>query len=148
MNLEKAKDILENCISDYVISEYCSKCGDFQICENKNEDCYFIQAIDTVLQALEEREMLYIKLLAKGINESISYNKKNEEELELLNDGWKIREKELLNIIKLMAEKINQAYFEENDFYTWFEKEFGIIPKGHYEEKIINHFMKLTKEDK
>lgn len=139
MNLEKAKDILkryiENVKDDYIISDYCENCGN-------------IQAIDTVLQALEEREMLYIKLLAKGINESISYNKKNEEELELLNDGWKIREKELLNIIKLMAEKINQAYFDENDFYEWFEKEFGIIPKGHYNEKIINYFMKLTKEDK
>lgn len=139
MKLEKAKEILkkhiENVKDDYIISDYCENCGN-------------IQAIDTVLQALEEREMLYIKLLAKGINESISYNKKNEEELELLNDGWKIREKELLNIIKLMAEKINQAYFEENDFYTWFEEEFGIIPKGHYEEKIINHFMKLTKKNK
>lgn len=133
MNLEEAKEVL-----NYLIDRF----------KNIDELKYDAKAMEVVLNALDEREMLYIKLLAKGINESISYNKKNEEELELLNDGWKIREKELLNIIKLMAEKINQAYFEENDFYTWFEEEFGILPNGYYEEKIINHFMKLTKEDK
>lgn len=137
MNLEKAKEVLkryiENVKDDYIISDYCENCGN-------------IQAIDTILQALEEREMLYIKLLAKGINETIKKNNKNKEDLDLLNEGWKIREKELLNIIKLMAEKINQAYFEENDFYTWFEEEFGILPNGYYEEKIINHFIKLIKE--
>lgn len=137
MNLEKAKEVLkryiENVKDDYIISDYCENCGN-------------IQAIDTVLQALEEKEILYIKTLAKDLNETIKNKEKNKEDLDLLNEGWKIREKELLNIIKLMAEKINQAYFEENDFYTWFEEEFGIIPKGHYNEKIINYFIKLIKE--
>ena len=139
MKLEKAKEILkkhiENVKDDYIISDYCENCGN-------------IQAIDTVLQALEEKEILYIKTLAKDLNETIKNREKNKEDLDLLNEGWKIREKELINIINLMSEKINQAYFDENDFYEWFEKEFGIIPKGHYEEKIINHFMKLTKENK
>ena len=139
MKLEKAKEILkkhiENVKDDYIISDYCENCGN-------------IQAIDTVLQALEEKEILYIKTLAKDLNETIKNREKNKEDLDLLNEGWKIREKELINIINLMSEKINQAYFDENDFYEWFEKEFGIIPKGHYEEKIINHCMKLTKEYK
>lgn len=46
---EQAIDILQNQIADYVIGNYCTKCGDFIICENKDEDCYYIQAIDTVL---------------------------------------------------------------------------------------------------
>lgn len=47
--------------------------------------------------------------------------------------------------IDLMAEKINEAYFEENNFYDWFEKIFGIIPKGNYKDKIKKHFEKTSK---
>lgn len=49
-------------------------------------------------------------------------------------------------VIDLMAEKINEAYFEENDFYLWFEKIFGIIPKGNYEEKIKQYFKTKAKK--
>ena len=54
MELEEAIDICKNKICDDVISAYCEKkrkyCKEF--CEN--EDCYLIQAIETVLQALED----------------------------------------------------------------------------------------------
>ena len=56
MNDKEAIDILKNCIADYVIGEYCSKCGDFKICESKNEDCYFQQAIDKVLNLIENQK--------------------------------------------------------------------------------------------
>lgn len=58
MNIEQAIDILKNSIADYVIGEYCEKCADNKICDDRNEDCYYQQAIDTVVTAYEkEKEM-------------------------------------------------------------------------------------------
>lgn len=58
MNKEEAIDILENCIADYIISEYCEKCGDNKICNERNEDCYYQQAIDTVLNLIQKQEKI------------------------------------------------------------------------------------------
>lgn len=46
---EEIIKILKNQISDYVIGDYCEKCGDNKICNDRNEDCYFIHAIDGIL---------------------------------------------------------------------------------------------------
>ena len=56
MNIEQAIDILENSIADYVIGEYCEKCADNKICDDRNEDCYYQQAIDTVVTAYEKEK--------------------------------------------------------------------------------------------
>lgn len=56
MNIEKAIDILKNSIADYVIGEYCEKCADNKICDDRNEDCYYQQAIDMVLTAYEKEK--------------------------------------------------------------------------------------------
>ena len=56
MNIEQAIDILKNSIADYVIGEYCEKCADNKICDDRNEDCYYQQAIDTVVTAYEEEK--------------------------------------------------------------------------------------------
>lgn len=53
---KKAIDILQNCIADYVISAYCKECGDNKICNDRNEDCYFIQAIDDVLNLINKQQ--------------------------------------------------------------------------------------------
>ena len=66
MNEEEAIDILKNCIADYVIGEYCSKCEDSQICESKNEDCYYLQSIDAVLNLLEKKDKI-IDLMAEEL---------------------------------------------------------------------------------
>lgn len=58
MNKEEAIDILENCIADYIISEYCEKCGDNKICNERNEDCYYQQAIDIVLNLIQKQEKI------------------------------------------------------------------------------------------
>ena len=58
MNKEEAIDILENCIADYIISEYCEKCGDNKICNERNEDCYYQQAIDTVLNLIQKQDKI------------------------------------------------------------------------------------------
>ena len=49
MEIREAIDVLQNSVADYVIGEYCEKCGDRLICEDRNEDCYFQQAIDKVV---------------------------------------------------------------------------------------------------
>ena len=48
--------------------------------------------------------------------------------------------------IDLMAEKINEAYFEENDFFDWFEKISGIRPKGNYKDEIKQYFETKAKK--
>lgn len=62
-------------------------------------------SIETVLQALEERGRLYIKTLTRGLNETIEDREKNKEDLDSLNEGWKIREKELLDKLENSVSK-------------------------------------------
>ena len=78
MNIEQAIDILKNSIADYVIGEYCEKCADNKICDDRNEDCYYQQAIDTVITAYEkekeknkslEQENSFLKMMYRGTNE-------------------------------------------------------------------------------
>ena len=56
MNIEEAIDVLKNSIADYVIGEYCEKCADNKICDDRNEDCYFQQAIDIIVTAYEKEK--------------------------------------------------------------------------------------------
>ena len=78
MNIEEAIDILKNSIADYVIGEYCEKCADNKICDDRNEDCYYQQAIDTVVTAYEkekeknkslEQENSFLKMMYRGTDE-------------------------------------------------------------------------------
>lgn len=55
MSEDEAIDVLQNCIADYVIGEYCEKCEDRLVCADKNEDCYFQQAIDTILDLYQQK---------------------------------------------------------------------------------------------
>lgn len=103
--VSEAIDLLENGIADYIIEDYCIKnenklCGTY--CEKMKEDCIYNQAIDKVIEYIEELEnkveshmKLSASSLARGLNESIRANEKNKKELELLNEGWKqtIRDK-------------------------------------------------------
>ena len=78
MNIEEAIDILKNSVADYVIGEYCEKCADNKICDERNEDCYYQQAIDTVITAYEkekeknkslEQENSFLKMMYRGTDE-------------------------------------------------------------------------------
>ena len=78
MNIEQAIDILKNSIADYVIGEYCEKCADNKICDDRAEDCYYQQAIDTVITAYEkekeknkslEQENSFLKMMYRGTDE-------------------------------------------------------------------------------
>ena len=84
MDIEQAIDILKNSIADYVIGEYCEKCADNKICDDRNEDCYFQQAIDTVVTAYEkekEKNKEYEILLKR--QEELKQEKEN-----LIKQGW------------------------------------------------------------
>ena len=64
MELEEARDVLANCIDDYVIAEYCSSCDDKESC--KDDDCIFSKAIEVVLNHLTKQEKM-IDLMSKLI---------------------------------------------------------------------------------
>ena len=76
---EQAIDILQNQIAVYVIGDYCTKCGDFSICANKNEDCYYIQAIETVLNLITKLQKENEKL--KRENDCIALHQLIDEEM-------------------------------------------------------------------
>ena len=69
MNIEQAIDILKNSIADYVIGEYCEKCADNKICDDRNEDCYYQQAIDIVVTAYEKEKEKNKKIKWKPIKD-------------------------------------------------------------------------------
>lgn len=62
MQVDEAKNILANCIADYVIGDYCV--GKYCPMEDecKDKDCTFEVAIDTVLNELEKKETEIDKL--------------------------------------------------------------------------------------
>lgn len=121
----------------------------------KNEkcpDCYVevedIMAIDTVLNLLEKKDKEYaemlIKLNAQNLNNSIELIKRSNEQVEALNDAWKIewekkdnRIKELESdkkikdkMIKLMSEHLTTPIHSKKDVVEYFEnlaKESGEI---------------------
>lgn len=70
---KKAIDILQNQIADYVIGNYCAKCGDFSICENKDEDCYYVKAIDTVIKLVDKQRKQLEAIKEYAHQEIVSY---------------------------------------------------------------------------
>ena len=102
MNEEEAIDILKNCIADYVIGEYCSKCEDSQICESKNEDCYYLQSIDAVLNLLEKKDRK-LEEIQKEVREHIGFEnrlKRDNREPDLFNQGIFYVANNINNILK------------------------------------------------
>ena len=103
MNIEQAIDILKNSIADYVIGEYCEKCADNKICDARNEDCYYQQAIDIVVTAYE-KEKEKNKELSSQIDEHVY----NGCDYELCNKKW-------VKKIKALMEKEDKLFFETKD---------------------------------
>ena len=80
MEIREAIDVLQNSVADYVIGEYCEKCGDKLICEDKNEDCYFQQAIDKVVSEYKrlDEENNDLRKLYRRTAEKLKDNGKDE----------------------------------------------------------------------
>lgn len=66
MEIEEAKDILQNCIGEYVLGTYCIYACEIGSC---NGDCEYITAIDTVIAELNKQEKII-----KNKNNIISKN--------------------------------------------------------------------------
>lgn len=98
-----------------------------------------VKQFETVLNIPKERDEK-IEYYKKQKNYDDQFKHELLEQIRCLNLDKDEKDKQ----IDLMAEKINEAYFEENDFYLWFEKIFGIIPKGNYKEEIKQHFEKVS----
>lgn len=75
MNIEEAIDILKNSVADYVIGEYCEKCADNKICDERNEDCYYQQAIDAVITAYEKEKEKNKELIKERATEIVYVDK-------------------------------------------------------------------------
>lgn len=80
MEIREAIDVLQNSVADYVIGEYCEKCGDKLICEDMNQDCYFQQAIDKVVSEYKrlDEENNDLRKLYRRTAEKLQDNGKDE----------------------------------------------------------------------
>lgn len=120
MSEDEAIDILQNCIADYVIGEYCDKCDDRPVCADKNEDCYFQQAIETILELYKqekEKNKNLIKQLQEQNTEIQDISKQLREKEQ---EDIKMRAKFVLSLddyilkdkIKAKIEKLKKLYDE------------------------------------
>lgn len=78
----------------------------------------------------------YKKLYEKALSDLVQADKRNME-----------KDK----IIEAMAEKLNQAFFDEDKFCIWFEKMMGVQQKmdyGYVVPLIIQHFERKVREEK
>lgn len=80
MEIREAIDVLQNSVADYVIGEYCEKCDDRLICEDRNEDCYFQQAIDKIVSEYKrlDEENNDLRKLYRRTAEKLQDNGKDE----------------------------------------------------------------------
>lgn len=104
MSEDEAVDILQNCIADYVIGEYCEKCGDRLVCANKNEDCCFQQAIGTILAELEKKDKI-IDAMAEWIGDRCFYSDDYGNSCEIIQDSCCDTTKDCKDCIKQYFER-------------------------------------------
>ena len=90
----------ENQAIENVLKELEAK--SFQVCISKEELDEAFKELEKyknenkeLKEQIKDLRALNVQHLAKGLNESIANKKKNDEQLESLNEGWKITEKEL-----------------------------------------------------
>ncbi len=83
MSEEEILDILENQISDYVIGDYCERCDDNKICADRNEDCYYIQAIDGIIDLYNKKKEA-VESLKSTLEVVIKQRDDNQKEIEKL----------------------------------------------------------------
>lgn len=108
MNIEESTDILKNIIADEVIGTYCIEIQKEGIncSENcKDEDCYLIQAIETVLNELDNKDKII-----KELKEKIEYLEKENKVVRIFKESMP-KDTEIVVITKENYEK----NFKEED---------------------------------
>jgi len=97
-----------------------------------------IERIERLVQYFEdwEQKVIVVPEDKKYFDSILNLIQKQDTEINKLN-----------NVIDKMAEKINQAYFDENNMYLWFEKEIcNKKENGKYDYKDIGTRKKRIKE--
>ncbi|HCC04019.1 MAG TPA: hypothetical protein DEP51_04085 [Clostridiales bacterium] len=144
MNIEQAIDILKNSIADYVIGEYCEKCADNKICDDRNEDCYYQQAIDTVITAYEN-----LKSYNKGTKEALRSAEELERQANKEAGDWKARCFELQQELEKEKEKNKELYNPSDMILRYFDNKKGmqVEIKGFISKDKIKEIIKPTPEN-
>lgn len=92
---------------------------------------------------IERYKMMLAETHANFLNSDLRTKRKNDEDLLMLNEGWKMELKKKEKIIKNMAKTINEAYFGSGDFEEWFENKICKVQKYEdytYVEKDIKEY--------
>lgn len=143
---EGAVEIVEKIVKNYIEADECGLLN--------NDFKHEIRALQIVLSMLAEKDKVIEKLRRK--NKDLLRKLRNRiKEVEKLK-RYSLYKKEFSNlnkridkkdrIIDEMAEKLNQAYCDENDYWDWFEERFGRIPDGSYAKQIKQYFERKIEE--
>ena len=144
MNIEQAIDILKNSIADYVIGEYCEKCADNKICDDRNEDCYYQQAIDTVITAYEKEKEKNKELTDKLEDCDLHYSKL----YKFHNNNCVTKDR-----INQIIDELIELYFEEDSYcfsgFMFNNKTFNSlnIKEEMTVMQLLKHLQRLLKQE-
>ncbi len=99
-------------------------------------------AIETALKYLEKYRDLYIQSLANNLNQNLKNKEKSNEQLEALNEGWKLEVEKKDKMIELLKTRIFVSSEEHEEILK--------IQKKHrdksYEDCTIEYFKKKAEE--
>ena len=108
----------------------------------RNNACRNIEAIETVLKYLEKYRDLYMQSLANNLNQSLKNREMSNEQLEALNEGWKLEVEKKEKMIELIKTRIFVSSEEHEEILK--------IQKKHrdksYEDCTIEYFKKKAEE--
>lgn len=110
MKLEEAIKILKE---DLEHTKKANECG----LATKGEFNKEMEAMEVVLNHLEKYRDLYMQSLANNLNQSLKNREMSNEQLEALNEGWKLEVEKQEKMIELMVEYLN-FYGVEDDICT------------------------------
>ena len=136
MELEEAIKILKK---DLEHTKKANECG----LATKGEFNKGIEAIETVLKALEKYRDLYIQSLANNLNQSLKNREMSNEQLEALNEGWKLEVEKREKMIELMARFIDTEFSSEHLSKVL---KIEVKPLETYREDIKQYFKKKAEE--
>ena len=100
-------------------------------------------AIETALKYLEKYRDLYMQSLANNLNQNLKNEEKSNEQLEALNEGWKLEVEKREKMIELMARFIDTEFSSEHLSKVL---KIEVKPLETYREYIKQYFEKKVEE--
>ena len=104
MNEEEAREIIDN-MSEQELNDFIF----FALQEVEKENQKLKTKLEKKDKKIEEYKMLLAKMHGQFLNSDIKSNKKYREDLEALNEGWKLELEKKDKIIDLMSEEISKS---------------------------------------